>query len=254
MANLSKLKQIEIIPVEGNIGFWIADFNGSASIFSNESKNGNFLDGFRKIKDTFWNSHKISLQIFKQSVIFSEEQLKFIIHHIIATFSQKSNISKNPANEFLLYLAQRRQITHSIEQAGIIPPSKSSSIISFGIILFGEISELKKVVNHLLDNLPNFSSSIKPFSYLSKEKLGGIIKEYNISPDLLQSSLQNHNLQFVDSSGNREHLTENNYLDLIQSRKISESQFRSILAEIFNLGLVKLFIENFRSNHQKKQE
>ena len=77
-------------------------------------------------KETKQNSH---LQFFNAELIATQEHLYFAVLNALQAFKNKTNISKRPAMETMLYASAQRQIQKAIQRLGIKPETTSMAVV-----------------------------------------------------------------------------------------------------------------------------
>lgn len=93
------------------------------------------------------------LQIIDPAYIVSENQLRSAVYHATKSFENQRNIARNKANELVIRLAGKRQISSALNQIGIKETSQHLLVIAFGNTLENNMKELEKLVNQF--NLNN---------------------------------------------------------------------------------------------------
>ncbi|MHA1474341.1 MAG: KEOPS complex subunit Cgi121 [Promethearchaeota archaeon] len=226
---------MNLIEVEEGLAMYLAQYKGLAKDFSSNLKQISFIDQFIQLKEEIMNQFNISFQMFNSKFIISEDQLKFILHHVYSTFSLKSNISKQFGVEFLLYLSHERQITKAIEKVGVKNPNEKNEI-SYGEILFGEPEKLEQAIKFLDDKMD--ISKHSQFKYLEPNEWKFFMKTYQISIDQVSNILRGNNHTLKGNINSLDDLKELCSLDSI----------RKAITDAYNTGMVKLFLENFKKN------
>jgi tRNA threonylcarbamoyladenosine modification (KEOPS) complex Cgi121 subunit len=74
----------------------------------------------------------VDIQFFDAELIATQEHLFFAVLNALQAFKNKTNFSKSPAMETLLYASAQRQIQKAIEGCGIKPKTKSMALIIIG--------------------------------------------------------------------------------------------------------------------------
>ena len=80
-------------------------------------------------KETKQNSH---IQFFNAELIATQEHLYFAVLNALQAFKNKTNISKSPAMETMLYASAQRQIQKAIQRCGIKPETTSMAVVIIG--------------------------------------------------------------------------------------------------------------------------
>ncbi|MHA2358578.1 MAG: KEOPS complex subunit Cgi121 [Candidatus Heimdallarchaeaceae archaeon] len=89
------------------------------------------IDSLLKTLKTHQNK-EIILQIFNPEFIVSNKQIQAAIYATNKVFDSGRNIAREKANEFLLRLSGKRQITSALDILGISERSINILILSFG--------------------------------------------------------------------------------------------------------------------------
>jgi tRNA threonylcarbamoyladenosine modification (KEOPS) complex Cgi121 subunit len=74
----------------------------------------------------------VDIQIFDAELIATQEHLYFAVLNALQAFKNKTNLSKSPAMETILYASAQRQIQRAIERCGIKPQTKNMALIIMG--------------------------------------------------------------------------------------------------------------------------
>lgn len=74
----------------------------------------------------------IDIQFFDADLIATQEHLYFAVLNALQAFKNKTNLSKTPAMETILYASAQRQIQKAIERCGIKTQTKSMAMIIIG--------------------------------------------------------------------------------------------------------------------------
>ena len=77
-------------------------------------------------------SQNVDIQFFDAELIATQEHLYFAVLNALQAFKNKTNLSKSPAMETMLYASAQRQIQKAIERCGIKPQTKSMALIIVG--------------------------------------------------------------------------------------------------------------------------
>ena len=78
------------------------------------------------------NRENLDVQFFDAQLIATKEHLYFAALNALQAFQNKTNVSKSPAMETMLYASAQRQIQKAIERCGIKPETTSMAIIIIG--------------------------------------------------------------------------------------------------------------------------
>ncbi|MCG3226783.1 MAG: hypothetical protein H7645_07680 [Candidatus Heimdallarchaeota archaeon] len=92
------------------------------------------------------SSAETVLQILDPTLLISVKQLQSAIYHTEKSFENKRNIARTKANELLIRLAGKRQISNALKLLGIKDSSQYLLIIAFGAKFENNKKELEKVV------------------------------------------------------------------------------------------------------------
>lgn len=229
---------MEIVEVEKGLAMYLAQYTGYVKDIPLQPKQISYLNQFIQLKREIMEKFNNSFQMFNSKFIISEDQLKFILHHVYSTFSLGSNISKQYGVEFLLYLSHERQITKAIEKVGV-KISKGMDEISYGEILFGELDDLKQAIQYL-ENKTGISKHSQ-FIYLEPNEWETFMETYEISIDQITNILRGNNNPIKGKINSLEDLKKITTLDSI----------RKAITDAYNTGMIKLFLENFKRNVEK---
>ena len=74
----------------------------------------------------------VDIQFFDAELIATQEHLYFAILNAVLAFKNKTNHSKSPAMETILYASAQHQIQRAIERCGIKPQTKNIALIIIG--------------------------------------------------------------------------------------------------------------------------
>src|SRR5665647_3902522 len=77
-------------------------------------------------------SQNVDVQFFDAELIATQEHLYFAVLNALQAFENKTNLSKSPAMETMLYASAQRQIQKAIIRAGIKPQTQNMAIIIVG--------------------------------------------------------------------------------------------------------------------------
>jgi tRNA threonylcarbamoyladenosine modification (KEOPS) complex Cgi121 subunit len=89
--------------------------------------------------ETFLKNHRkqttqqqTEIQFFDAQLIASAQHLYFAALNALQAFQNKTNISKSPSMETMLYASAERQIQKAIDRLGIKPQTKTLAVIIIG--------------------------------------------------------------------------------------------------------------------------
>ena len=89
----------------------------------------------------------VDIQFFDAELIATQEHLYFAVLNTLQAFKNKTNLSKSPAMETILYASAQRQIQKAIERCGIKPKTKCMALIIIGDDPKQIETELEEVTN-----------------------------------------------------------------------------------------------------------
>ena len=92
------------------------------------------------------SSTEVVIQILDPTLLISVKQLQSAIYHTEKSFENKRNIARTKANELLIRLAGKRQISNALNLLGIKDSSQYLLVIAFGATLENNKKELEKLV------------------------------------------------------------------------------------------------------------
>ncbi|MCL2359780.1 MAG: KEOPS complex subunit Cgi121 [Nitrososphaerota archaeon] len=108
--------------------YYIEEHNRYAEITGYQSitfeKTEAFLKTHRK-----QTTQQTEIQFFDAQLIASAQHLYFAVLNALQAFQNKTNISKSPAMETMLYASAERQIQKAIDRLGIKPQTKTLAIV-----------------------------------------------------------------------------------------------------------------------------
>jgi tRNA threonylcarbamoyladenosine modification (KEOPS) complex Cgi121 subunit len=78
------------------------------------------------------NSETVDIQFFNADLIATREHLHFAALNALESFKSKTNISKSPAMETMLYAATENQIQRAIQKVGLNKTSKNVAAVILG--------------------------------------------------------------------------------------------------------------------------
>jgi len=192
------------------------------------------MNFFIDLKDQLWAKFGVAFQIFSTNALFSHNHLKFIIHHVFHTFQTKTNIAQQPAMEFLLYLSQYRQIQKAIDTVGVQFSDKDDKLVNLGLTLFGSSNSLPKALQYLKKQLG--TSTVEKFPFPIPSENLQFMQRFEISLPRLATTLQGNG-----------HLVPEDLTSYTQLRQsLSHSTLQHAIEDLINLGMVKLYTQNFK--------
>jgi tRNA threonylcarbamoyladenosine modification (KEOPS) complex Cgi121 subunit len=139
-----------------------------------------FLKANRKeIKQT------VDMQFFDAELIASQEHLYFAALNALQAFQNKTNISKSPAMETMLYASAQRQIQRAILRCGIKPETKNMAVLIIG--------EKQAPIQFVLEAINDFVGAEPDEKVLemTKAKEKKILKTFQITDKELNTIIKN---------------------------------------------------------------
>ena len=135
------------------------------------------------------NIPDIEIQFFDADLIASPQHLYFAIINALQAFQNKTNISKSPAMETILYASAQRQIQKAIQRIGIKPETVNIAVTV--------ISKSPTKLNTAILSITNCFSSEPDDKVLemSKNKTKRIIETFQITDKELKTTMKNNNFQ-----------------------------------------------------------
>ena len=88
------------------------------------------IDAFLKANRK--QTQNVNIQFFDADLIATQEHLYFAVLNALQAFNNKTNLSKTPAMETMLYASAQRQIQKAIERSGIKPKTKNMAVAIIG--------------------------------------------------------------------------------------------------------------------------
>ncbi|HLN89559.1 MAG TPA: KEOPS complex subunit Cgi121 [Candidatus Binatia bacterium] len=149
------------------------------------------ITGYRSIKfdrleaflkaDRKQTRQNIDIQFFDANLIATSEHLYFAVLNALQAFKNKTNLSKSPAVEAILYASAQRQIQKAIEFCGIKPEAKSMALIIIG--------DDPKQIEDALEKVTKIVGSAPDISVLeiSKSKATQIKRVFGITDQELKT-------------------------------------------------------------------
>jgi len=96
-------------------------------------RNVSFLKAETYLKATRKQTQtNLSIQFFDADTVATQEHLYFASLSALNAFKNKTNHSKSPAMETILYAAVQRQIKRAIDRSGIKPQTANMAVVIFG--------------------------------------------------------------------------------------------------------------------------
>ena len=123
----------------------------------------------------------VNIQFFDADLIATQEHLYFAVLNALQAFKNKTNHSKSPAMETLLYASAQRQIQKAIECCGIKPKTKSMAVVIISDDP-GQIRNAVKAISKCVGSEPD-----ETVLELSKSKETRIRKAFEITQEELET-------------------------------------------------------------------
>ena len=123
----------------------------------------------------------VDIQFFDADLIATQEHLYFAVLNALQAFKSKTNRSKSPAMETLLYASAQGQIQKAIECCGIKPKTKKMAVAIIG----DDPGQIRKAVGAMSEF---FCSELdETVLDLTKSKLKKIRKAFAITQEELET-------------------------------------------------------------------
>ena len=142
------------------------------------------IEGFLKANREE-NGGNVDLQFFDAQLIATAEHLYFAALNALQAFQNKTNISKSPAMETMLYASAQRQIQKAIQRCGIKPQTTNMAAIIIG----ENPTQLKAIVEAI--SLCVGAKPDEKVLEISKFKEQKIAKTYQIGDEELKAVMKN---------------------------------------------------------------
>jgi len=153
------------------------------------------ITGYRNIKFTkaeaFLKANRkktqqnVDMQFFDAGLIATQEHLYFGALNALQAFQNKTNISKSPAMETMLYASAQRQIKKAIQRCGIKPETTSMAVIMIGEDPT-QIKTMREAINSCVGVEPD--EKVLEMSNLKEQK---IIETFHITDQELKTVMKN---------------------------------------------------------------
>ncbi len=131
----------------------------------------------------------VDVQFFDAELIASHQHLYFASLNALQTFKNKTNISKSPAMETMLYASSQRQIQRAIQRCGIKPETTTMAVL-----IIGEKPTLLQSVLNAISECLGIEPDEKVLE-MSKAKEKKIIKTFQITDEELKAIMKNDDLE-----------------------------------------------------------
>lgn len=129
----------------------------------------------------------VDLQFFDAQLIASQQHLYFAALNALQAFENKTNISKSPAMETMLYASAQRQIQKAILRCGIKPQTTSMAVIIIGEDQT-QLENMLREISRCVDVEPD-----EKVLEMSKFKEQKIIETFEITKEELMAVIKNEN-------------------------------------------------------------
>jgi tRNA threonylcarbamoyladenosine modification (KEOPS) complex Cgi121 subunit len=153
------------------------------------------ITGYRKISfakaEEFLKANRketkqtVDVQFFDAELIASQQHLYFAALNALQAFQNKTNVSKSPAMETMLYASAQRQIQRAIQRCGIKPETKNMAVLITGEKQVTIQFVLKTISEHI--GVEPDEKVLK----MSKAKEKKIIKTFQITEEELKTIIKN---------------------------------------------------------------
>ena len=129
------------------------------------------------------------IQFFDAELIATQEHLHFAVLNALQAFQNKTNVSKSPAMETMLYASAQRQIQKAIQRCGIKPETTSMAVI-----IVGENPTQLETVLQAITACVGVEPDEKVLE-MTKVKGKNIKETFQITDEELKSVMKNENRQ-----------------------------------------------------------
>ena len=152
------------------------------------------ITGYRNIKfaqaEEFLKANRketsyADIQFFDAELIATQEHLYFAVLNALQAFQNKTNISKSPAMEAMLYASAQRQIQRAIQRSGIKPETKNMAVL-----IIGEKPNLLRSILEAISEYVGVEPDEKVLE-MSKAKEKKIIKSFQITDEEVKTIIKN---------------------------------------------------------------
>ena len=218
--------------------FYLSEFTGTVSDYALNFES-NPLNYYLKIRDDLQSNYGISYQIFKKEVVFNIEHIKRIVEKLILAFETQSNISSDITMEFLVYLANSRQIHEAIKQTGVNFPHDRLKKMNFNEILFGKEENLIDAIKYLRNQTGANCSS--DFSPLPEENWEKFLIDREIFPDQLINIVKSYNIHTPEEFEETPEISYQNIFNEIPQDVVSKA-----IVDALTRSMAELYINNYK--------
>ncbi|MCW3995235.1 MAG: KEOPS complex subunit Cgi121 [Candidatus Bathyarchaeota archaeon] len=148
------------------------------------------ISGFKQISfknvETFLKkirkqTQPVEIQFFDADLVATQEHLYFAVLNALQAFKGKTNISKSPAMETMLYASAQRQIQRALDRCGIKPQTKNMAVVIIGENPGQVETQLQGITASICSQID------ESILELSNAKLGKIKKAFKITTEELQT-------------------------------------------------------------------
>jgi KEOPS complex subunit Cgi121 len=122
----------------------------------------------------------LDIQFFDAELISTQEHLYFAVLNALQAFSNKTNLSKSPAMETMLYASAQRQIQKAITRTGIKPQSHKMALV----IISDDPKQIETALEALTESLG--TKQDESVLDLTKNKKAKIKKAFGIPDEELK--------------------------------------------------------------------
>lgn len=130
-------------------------------------------------------TQNVNIQFFDADLIATQQHLYFAVLNALQAFKNKTNLSKTPAMETMLYASAQRQIQRAIERCGIKPQTKKMALTIIGddpTQIAGALEEVTKNVGNAID---------EKVLEMTKSKAAKIRRAFEITDEEIKTVTEN---------------------------------------------------------------
>ena len=161
------------------------------------------ITGYRNVKfahaeaflkaNRLQTSQGVDIQFFDADLIATQEHLFFAVINSLEAFKNKTNLSKSPAMETMLYASAQKQIQKAIQQCGIKPSTTNMAATIIGenpTQLKNAVEAISKAVDakpdqSVLEMSTSKNDKIKKAFQISNEEINTVVKGGNCQEALV---------------------------------------------------------------------
>lgn len=122
----------------------------------------------------------VDIQFFDAELIATQEHLYFAVLNALQAFDNKTNLSKTPAMETMLYASAQRQIQKAIIRAGIKPQTHKMALVIVG----DDPKQIETALKAVTENMG--TEPDESVLDLTKDKEAKIKKAFGITDEELE--------------------------------------------------------------------